>query len=1114
VPVTILREKLAPPDLPPRVLRRPRLERRWRRWSGRRLVLVTAGAGWGKTTLLAAGARRADRPVAWYALDEADADPLTFLHHLLAAVTGRAVDRRTREHWRDAREEGLDALRHQGVADIVSRLRRRPRLLITLDDAQALIGSPVIPLLARLVRYLPAGVTLLVAGREPPGLPVARLRAAGALDELSGDDLRFTPAETTAFLARRLGQPVDPALAERAARVTEGWVAGLEVLIQAAAGGDLAAALARFRRGGGDWTAYFAEEVMASLAPDLRRFLVESAVLPVQRPALCDRVLRRRDSGRLLSDLAERHLFTYRLPGDPPAYRYHALFHDFLRRRLETIPSRRRLVLLRRAAAVLEEAGEHGAALAALAAAGDHAALLRLAGRHGEAVLAGGGADRLRRSLEAVPEALLSRSAPALRLLGRVAELAGDWEEAVHRYQQALDTARGRGRRAELMSLIARIAVRRGELAAAEEMAAAALPLAAARDRATRLRLLTVLGVAACEQGRLDEAERRLAAARRLLGRDAAAEGHPDLYLLPGNIHYRRGDLAAADAAVRRALLVFRRRDDRRRICHGLGVLAFLAAEACRVEEARDLARECLRLADRLGYVLMAGYAELALGRSDLLEGETETAAVHAGRAAAAGRETGESGLATLSLLLQGEIALAAGDRAAADARAGEMLTLARRLGVPYPEAQALLLRGRAAHRRGDTAQRDADWAAAEAIARRVGMALERHRLLLLRLAFGDMSAGDGEAPLRELVAGTEALAHDFLFTALEREAACRVLPRALAAGIAPERCARLLEAIGPEAAPALAPLLQTPARRIVIPLLARMGGEEAHRLLAGMRDGDGAAPAPARRAVAELRRRPAVPLRLRALGPLEVGIGDRVVSRGDWRSRRALRLLQLLLVHQFRWVPVDQVLEALWPDGDPRRGRNNLRQTLLLLRRVLEPGRPGAAAVYVRHHGEACRLDPGEGHTYDVTAFTQAADRAAAARRNGDDAAALELLAEACRLYRDDFLSASPYEEFTVPERERLRERFRRVLQHRLELLAARERWSELVPVARRGLERDPFAEECHYHLVHGLYRLGSRREALDAYHRYAAVMDRELGLLPARRMRDLAERIASAAG
>ncbi|MBU1072657.1 hypothetical protein KKG45_05360, partial [bacterium] len=278
--------------------------------------------------------------------------------------------------------------------------------------------------------------------------------------------------------------------------------------------------------------------------------------------------------------------------------------------------------------------------------------------------------------------------------------------------------------------------------------------------------------------------------------------------------------------------------------------------------------------------------------------------------------------------------------------------------------------------------------------------------------------------------------------------------------------------------------------------VIDRIGGETARAALGGGEETTGGAP-----------------LRIRALGSLETIVDDRRLTLDDWRSKRALRLYQYLLVCRFRWVPRDEAIEALWPDTDLDKGLNNLRQTLHVLRRTLA-GDDGAGQRpdrFVRYHNEALRLEPGDGYVYDVEQCEASLQEAESLWSDGETAAAAEPLLVAERLYRGHFLAESPYEEFTADERERLRDRLLQDVGRLCAWYARHEMWEQLVPLARRSIGLDAYHEEFHQRLVEGLAGLGHRAEALEAYHQYETLMIEELDLLPSNRLKALAERLAA---
>jgi len=299
----------------------------------RKLTLVSAPAGYGKTTLLAEWVARMERPVAWLSLDEGDDDPVRFLAYLTAALRRLpqippSADLPTAAA---SGETVLTVLLNQ-VADL-----RKPVILV-LDDVHR-IGAPAVhDLLTFLVDNLPPTLHLVIATRADPPLPIARLRARGHLTEIRQADLRFTHAEASRFLreAMALDLAADDAavLADR----TEGWIAGLQMaavsMQQRTDLKDFVRAFAGSHRYVMD---YLLEEVLERRSEETQTFLLQTSILERLNAPLCDAVCDPAPHGgsqSVLEHLERTNLFVTPLDDGRRWYRYHRLFADLLRRHL------------------------------------------------------------------------------------------------------------------------------------------------------------------------------------------------------------------------------------------------------------------------------------------------------------------------------------------------------------------------------------------------------------------------------------------------------------------------------------------------------------------------------------------------------------------------------------------------------------------------------------------------------------------------------------------------------------------------------------------------------------------------------------------------------------
>jgi LuxR family transcriptional regulator, maltose regulon positive regulatory protein len=336
-PVPLLSTKLHVPPPRPGLVARPRLQERLDEGLLSRLTLVSAAAGFGKTTLVAEWAAGCGRPVAWLSLDERDDDPSIFLTYLVAALrtiapgTGKTVLAALQASQPPPVESILTALLNEiadGTDDFV----------LVLDDYHVLDSRADDEALTFLLEHLPPQLHLVVATREDPQLPLALLRARGQLTELRAADLRFTPAEAAELLDRVMGLGLSAEdIAALDAR-TEGWIAGLHLAAISIQGAPDAGAFIRSFTGSHRFVLdYLLEEVLQRQPVEVRTFLLRTAVLDRLCGPLCDAVLQSPSGSaeETLRALERANLFIVPLDDERRWYRYHHLFRDLLRHRLE-----------------------------------------------------------------------------------------------------------------------------------------------------------------------------------------------------------------------------------------------------------------------------------------------------------------------------------------------------------------------------------------------------------------------------------------------------------------------------------------------------------------------------------------------------------------------------------------------------------------------------------------------------------------------------------------------------------------------------------------------------------------------------------------------------------
>ena len=423
----LLATKLHVPRPRPDLVPRPRLAERFDEELARGLMLVCAPAGFGKTVLLADWARRGQQPVAWLSLDVGDNDPARFWRHGVAALDQARPGIAGRVGLllgppAPSSYEGL-------VTALINELAAGPdadQVLLVLDDYHLIDSEAVHASLAFLLEHRPPGLHLVLASRSDPPLPLARLRGGGQLAELRAAELRFTADEAAALL--RQGAAVsgatlpDTAVAALAAR-TEGWAAGLQLAALSLRGRpDAAGFMAAFTGSHRYVLDFLTEEVLEHQSEHVRTFLLETSVLERLSGPLCDAVTGRTGSQALLEQVERAGLFLVPLDEVRGWWRYHHLFADLLRARLQQEQPDRVAQLHRNAAAWHQERELADDAIRHAMAAGDMDRGARLIEQHYDTVCnLRGETVTTQRWLTALPAELV-RSRP--RLLLAQAQLA------------------------------------------------------------------------------------------------------------------------------------------------------------------------------------------------------------------------------------------------------------------------------------------------------------------------------------------------------------------------------------------------------------------------------------------------------------------------------------------------------------------------------------------------------------------------------------------------------------------------------------------------------------------------------------------------------------------
>jgi LuxR family transcriptional regulator, maltose regulon positive regulatory protein len=597
----ILTTKLYIPPPRPNVVLRPRLIERLNEGLHRKLTLLSAPAGFGKTTLVSAWIAVCDRQVAWLSLDEADSDLTRFLTYLVAAL--RTIAPTLGAGLLSVLQSSQPPPAEAILTALLNKMSAIPdHFVLVLDDYHLIDARAVDDALTFLLEHLPPQMHLVITTREDPQLPLPRLRVRDHVTELRAADLRFTPAEAAAFLTEvmdlNLSTEAIAALEDR----TEGWIAGLQLAALSMRGRDDIGQFVRAFAGDNRYIVdYLIEEVLQGQPETVRSFLLQTSILDRLHGPLCDAVTGQEGASARLEALQRGNFFVVPLDDTRQWYRYHHLFADVLAAHLRAEQPDLVATLHRRASAWYEQHSLAADAIRHALAAEDFAHAADLVELAWSAIRQSRQDATLLGWLKALPDEVLQVRPVLSAAYAHVLLSSGVFEGAHERLRSAeqwLDTTADRRARpgtppVEMVVVddeafrrlpgtiaIARagMALAGGDVPATVTYARQALDLAPSDDHLTRGGAAGFLGLAFWTSGDLEAAHRTY------------AEGMASLQKA-GNI---------ADAI------------------NGAITLAAIRIAQGRLREAMRTYERALQLANSQSALLLRGTADIYVGMSDL----------------------------------------------------------------------------------------------------------------------------------------------------------------------------------------------------------------------------------------------------------------------------------------------------------------------------------------------------------------------------------------------------------------------------------------------------------------------------------------------------------------
>lgn len=1059
-----LKTKIVPPQRPTNLLHRPRLVEFIHEHIGRKLILISAAAGYGKTSLLIDFAYDTDLPVCWYSLDESDRDTRVLLEGLAASIAHRfpqILEDKMASRFADS-SAGFDS--NAVLATLINEIHERiPEVFVLLlDDFHCVDeSSDANRLLDAFLANLPQNCTVVLSSRTMPHLSLVTLTARQEVAGLGTGDLRFSAGEIEQLLSEVYNLPIPSEEAKRLVVESEGWITAIVLTTHGLWKGLLQGMIQAKGRGEYVYN-YLAEQVFNQQGPEVQSFLKSSSILETMDPALCDQLLVRRDSVRMLDLLEKRNLFVTRSEGEPVVYRYHHLFRQFLLSQFQSHESEAVRALRERAGHLLEEREEWDAAVGQYLAAEAYKDVVRIVEAQGSSMIHRARLDTLAAWMDGLPEEVWQEHPIVPLLRGSIHVEKQELSEAERLLELAYCSFRAGGDWPSLArTAIAQATVRRfqGRYLQAIEKSQEVLNLQSRADVEPHMaaQAYRILGICQAHMDSLNLARKELETSLETYETLGDSFNVANLSQDLGTVMRRMGRPQEADLYYERALSNFEALGNSGRMADVLNDIAVGYYYRGEYQKALEVFQEGLAKAQQV--MRRSAQAVILSGMGDIYRdlGEAERALELYLEAFKVARNIDDGFLTIYLMAVMGDVFAQVGESDKAEEILASGADLAEQQGSKYGLGLIRLSQGIAANREGDPSLSVDSLESACQLLEEVGARREMTRAQF-HLCYALHSMGRSEeakSALGRTLRLSAETGYDQFFLAEGRDMLPFLrqnLPQYLSTKAVNE-LARGIEEFPPVA------------------ILQALAISEPEQRLPE--------------------------IEIKGLGRPEVILDGRPIRWAEWGGP---------LVREFFFFILEQgpvtrgeVGLAFWPDYSPGKVSSAFHSTMYRLRRVIPP-----EFIIYDVDTDVYLVDPGWGYWYDVHSFEEILERAAIA----EPEAAESLYRQAIELWAGDYL-AEFSSEWCVAEREGLRRLYVNALRQLARLCQKGENYREAVIFYHRALQEDPFAEGIHRALMLCYSAAGERHLAIKHYLTYADTLLQEMGISPMDETVELYERI-----
>lgn len=1053
----LIKTKLIVPSLQEQWIRRADFSKKMKAITEKRLTVIQAGAGYGKSTALAMYVRDQNEQCCWYTITSSDDDILPFLSYLTASIQtlfpdfGFELTAYMKKMDRYIREEELSMLSSLFINET---LQIPAPIIVILDDFHAIEHSYHINVwMEKLLEHMPDHLHLVISTRTKPGWKVlAKMKARNELNEISKSDLIFGKEEIELLISDYYQMNLSDEQIDQLYNITEGWVIAVGMIAQQLPHlqslDDLLTEPAKSLE---DLFQYLVHEVFSKQPPMIQQFLEQTCIFEEISSEVCDHILGMNGSVQMLQQLAAKNLFIHQVGENQ--FRYHALFREFLENRLLTNRPEHYHYLILNSGRYFEKNGQWEEALYCYEKAGQYNAAAAIMDEQGLELLERGKLENLQERLVKIPQENKERYCSLLFLEGEVYRYRSMYQQAERCYEKAIQTAESTGNvewESRALEGKAKIYLDTIQPLKAERILARAIELReTAKLEGTAKetgRLYRLLAENLINSGQAVKAEKWIERARAMGVQIEDGNLEARLYLRTGRFAETRRILTDIKGVDKLHLPLSHRETDL--------LLALIEAFTGNGMQAKILSQSGIEhginskapFVEACGWIRM-GHAVQLIDQYDLEMAEKcyETALDIMGRLSI---ERGKAEPLMGLCILYGsrreyERSAEAGRKAlleteqVKDVWLSALITLCMSISAIYndrfKEAAEFLRK-------------------AEELFYQCG---DEYGKMLL--SFWDsvqyFTLGDEEG---------------------FKTAFASFLKRMKTGGY--EFFLKKKTTFGPRDLQILSPMLIQAMKLSIVPAYTE-------KLMEDLK-------------IPRLNAHPGYTLRVQTLGQFRLWLGDREVEDRSWQRGKAKELFQLFLTKRNQFLMKEDIFQILWPAYEDKNADRDFKVALNALNNVLEPARKARAApFFVIRDGTGYGINPHAAIELDSRLFEEWAETGLEEKNTEKS---IEELERALHLYNGDYLPERRYEDWCINERERLLVYFLRSAEKLAQLNVRRENYDSAIHWCQKILHKDRTWEEAYRLLMFCYYRKNNRPQAIRWYRKCCDVLEEELGVTP----------------